>query len=59
MSRRQRARREAVVGATAGALTGFALWHWFGEHPVELVAWAGGLAFVFAVIFHHNEYMCG
>jgi hypothetical protein len=59
MSRRQRALREAAVGVVIGAGVGCALWHWFGETPGELIAWAGLPALFCGLVFHHGEWMCG
>lgn len=58
-TRRERARREAVVGALCGAIKGLALGLWLGGTLASGIGWALLLAGPCALLFHHNEYMCG
>jgi len=57
---RQRARREGIVGAIAGAVGGLFLWValdgvFFGLLPILMCAFA----IAGWVLFHNNERLCG
>lgn len=60
LSRRQRARREALVGAAAGSFGGVLIWYLVGDGLYGTLAlWMIVGAVVTGVIFHNNEYTSG